>query len=338
MDVVLAGHTPHRIAIEDASCVGQVRRYAQHAAHALGFDETDAARAALVATELASNVFKHAGRGAFYVQQVAARDGGRGLELMAVDRGPGFDLSRCMEDGMSTRGTQGIGLGAVARQSQVFDVHSDANGSVVLSRLHAKQKPNVDLRYGAAVHAYEGEPVCGDAWRVSFDAGCTSVLVIDGLGHGALAHKAAVEGAIAFEQDPSQAVGTGMDALHVAMNGTRGGAAAIARYEHDSGVLRFSGIGNISAALHTLEGSRGLASNPGIVGVAYRNAKAFDFPQSTGKLLVMYSDGLATRWTLRDTPGLMNRHPAVIAAVLLRDHDRGRDDATVVVVPLGGRP
>src|SRR6478752_1490161 len=71
-------------------------------------------------------------------------------------------LARCMEDGMSTRGTQGIGLGAVARQSQVFDVHSDANGSVVLSRLHAKQRANVDLRYGAAVHAYEGEPVCGD--------------------------------------------------------------------------------------------------------------------------------------------------------------------------------
>jgi anti-sigma regulatory factor (Ser/Thr protein kinase) len=338
MDVVLAGHVPHRIPIEDASCVGQARRCAQQCAREVGFDETDSARAALVATELASNVFKHAGRGAFYLQQISARDGGRGLELVAVDRGPGFDLSRCMEDGMSTRGTQGIGLGAVARQSQVFDVHSDAGGSVVLSRLHAKQKANVDLRYGAAVHAYEGEPVCGDAWRVAFDAGNISALMIDGLGHGALAHKAGVEGAVAFEQDPFQEVGQGMDTLHAAMGGTRGGAVAIARYEHNTGALRFAGIGNISAGLHTLEGSRGLASHPGIVGVAYRNAKAFDFPEATDKLLVMHSDGVATRWSLRDHAGLMNRHPAVIAAVLLRDHDRGRDDATVVVVPLGGRP
>ena len=44
-----------------------------------------------------------------------------------------------------------------------------------------------------------------------------------------------------------------------------------------------------------------------------------------------------TRWNLADYPGLALRHPAVIAAVLLRDFDRGRDDATVVVLALGER-
>jgi hypothetical protein len=30
-------------------------------------------------------------------------------------------------------------------------------------------------------------------------------------------------------------------------------------------------------------------------------------------------------------PGLYQRHPTVMAAVLCRDYDRGRDDVTVVV-------
>ena len=53
--------------------------------------------------------------------------------------------------------------------------------------------------------------------------------------------------------------------------------------------------------------------------------------------LVMASDGISTRWSLAEHPGLAARDPAIIAAVLFRDHARGRDDATVVVVK-GRRP
>ena len=49
-------------------------------------------------------------------------------------------------------------------------------------------------------------------------------------------------------------------------------------------------------------------------------------------MLIMHSDGLSGRWDLDDHPGLRQRHPAVIAAVLYREHGRVRDDATVVVI------
>ena len=39
----------------------------------------------------------------------------------------------------------------------------------------------------------------------------------------------------------------------------------------------------------------------------------------------------ASRWSLDDHPGLAGHDPAVIAAVLARDHARGRDDVTVLV-------
>ena len=46
----------------------------------------------------------------------------------------------------------------------------------------------------------------------------------------------------------------------------------------------------------------------------------------------MHSDGLGTRWDLAKYPGLAARHTALIAGVLYRDFQRGRDDATVVVL------
>ena len=50
-----------------------------------------------------------------------------------------------------------------------------------------------------------------------------------------------------------------------------------------------------------------------------------------GALTVLHSDGLKSRWSLDGYPGLLQRDPTVIAGVLLRDFERGRDDATAVV-------
>jgi hypothetical protein len=46
----------------------------------------------------------------------------------------------------------------------------------------------------------------------------------------------------------------------------------------------------------------------------------------------MHSDGISARWDLRKDDALRQRHSAIIAAVLYRDHARSRDDATVVVL------
>jgi hypothetical protein len=48
-------------------------------------------------------------------------------------------------------------------------------------------------------------------------------------------------------------------------------------------------------------------------------------------LLILHSDGLATRWDLSRYPGLALRHPTLVAATLYRDFTRGRDDVTVFV-------
>lgn len=333
MDVGQTGAPTTVLALEDASQVGHARRVATQRAQQLGFDETDTGRAALLATELASNVLKHAGRGALHLAAVAGPHG-PGLDIIAVDRGPGFDLAHCLVDGYSSRGTQGIGLGALARQAQVFDAYADARGAVVMARLYPRGTPaGSDGRYGVSQHALHGENVCGDTWRLAIDGPRMSALVIDGLGHGPDAAEAAQAGASAFVEAPFDAPEVLLERAHQRMTGTRGGAAAVARHDGE-GVLRFAGIGNISACLVNGESSRGLASHPGIVGGQFRKAHAFDYPYTAGQLLVMHSDGLQSRWRLGDYPGLWQRHPAVIATLLHRDFCRGRDDATVLVLAL----
>ncbi|SEI91556.1 ATP-binding protein [Frateuria terrea] len=333
MDVAGTGSPTLVLPLDDASQVGHARRTTLQTAQRIGFDETDAGRAALVATELSSNVLKHAMRGELHLQVVPGRDG-PGLEIVAVDRGPGFDVAACLVDGYSSRGSQGIGLGALVRQAQVFDAHADARGAVVLARLFPRQHTRrQDLRFGISHHALHGEPASGDTWRLAIDGARLSALVIDGLGHGVAAAEAAKAGAAAFVREPFDAPETILARAHAGMASTRGGAFAICQYD-GAGTLRFLGIGNIAGSLVGAEQSRGLASHPGIVGGQFRKPTVFSYPASSGQLLIMHSDGLQARWRLGDYAGLWRRHPGVVAAVLNRDYCRGRDDTTVLVASM----
>ena len=320
----------HVLLIEDVSQVGHARREAQKLAEQLGFDEADAGRVALVATELASNILKHADHGALHLRAT----GNGGVELLAVDRGQGFDLNSCLVDGFSTGGTQGIGLGAISRLAEVFDVHADTRGTAILARVAPRGAKAKDIRYGVSQHSLHNDPHCGDAWHLAIEPGRFSILVADGLGHGELAEQAAKAGEQVFAQAAFVDATVLMNDMHIAMGGTRGGAMAVAQYDAVADNLRFTGVGNIGANLIGPDKSRGLASHPGIVGVQFRKAHPFDYAQVAGQLLIMFSDGLQSRWNLSDYPGLVHRHPALIAAILHRDFCRGRDDVTVFVIAL----
>ena len=336
MDVNFSGAATRRVPIEETTQVGQARREALALAGQCGLNETESGRVALAATELATNVIKHGHGGVMHLSLVCGRGGAIGVELCTVDRGPGFVLSECLPDGYSTHGTQGLGLGAIKRQVSVLETWSDTRGAIVLARIYADTAgKQVDLAYGALRLPMRHEVVCGDAWHLYSDGRRMAVTMIDGLGHGIAATDAAQAGTAAAARAGLLAPTDLIARLHAGMTGSRGGAAAVACVDAASGRLEFAGIGNIAASVCDATGSRGLASHPGIVGVQYRKAQAFDLHTLPGNLLLMHSDGLQARWNLRDYPGLFQQHPALIAALLQRDFDRGRDDASVVVVRLG---
>ena len=112
---------------------------------------------------------------------------------------------------------------------------------------------------------------------------------------------------------------------------------AVAEILYDQGLVRFAGIGNVSAVTIQGEVARNMVSHNGIVGHQMRRVTEFQYPWLNSSMLIMHSDGMTTHWNLTDYPGLTTRDPGVIAAVLYRDFERGRDDVTVMVVKQSGR-
>jgi serine phosphatase RsbU (regulator of sigma subunit) len=171
----------------------------------------------------------------------------------------------------------------------------------------------------------------GDSWRVSLDATAARFFVADGLGHGPTAAVASNAAGATFAKYPNHSPQQFMEVAHRELAGTRGAAAALLRVDNASGAVSYAGIGNISSWLVGAGEHKGLISHNGTLGVATRRVQAFDYTWHPGSLLVMHSDGIKTRWSLDDYPGLVTRHPSVIAATIARDFSRGNDDTTILV-------
>lgn len=339
MSLPFAGAEPQYqtrvVPVADQSQVGEARRTVSALSMELGFDEHAAGRVAIVVTELATNIARHGRGGQLFVRRV---DNGTGIEIIAVDKGPGIgDIDRAVRDGFSTTGTPGKGLGAVRRMSETFDIYSQpGRGTVVLAAMRGLRVSNamsatLGLDLGVVCVAAPGERVSGDAWVVISGQNGPSIAVVDGLGHGVPAHEAAIAGVQVCQRSPGVAPGELITRMHQALRSTRGAAAAVAEWDEGAGSVRFAGVGNISCGITGDDGSRSLASMNGTVGFEMRRVQEFTQSVDSGSVLVMHSDGINTRWRLDQYPGLRQRHPALAAAVLYRDFLRGRDDATVVV-------
>jgi hypothetical protein len=299
---------------------------------------------AIVATEAATNLSKHA-RGGVIILQGLQEDGAQGgLDILALDQGPGMpDVERCLADGYSTAGSPGAGLGAMARLSATFDIHSlPGTGTAVLARLWSAPlagRPRAsDLEFGAVSLPLAGEEVCGDQWAIAEVAGTTLLLVADGLGHGPQAAEAAREAVRVFRTQASLGPAGIIQAAHAALRSTRGAALAVARIDPEGGAVVYAGVGNIAGAIlgTAADRSTSLVSHNGTVGHTIRKVQEFTYPWAPGSLLIMNSDGLTTQWQLGRYLGLASRHPGLVAGTLYRDFKRGRDDVTVVAIREGG--
>lgn len=326
------------LTIDDSSKVGEARRLVKAICARLGLDETTCGKAAIVVTEAATNLHKYAQEGQIILQGLIG-EGVAGLEILALDRGPGMaDIGRCMSDGFSTSGSPGNGLGAISRLSSHFEIHSSPNyGTALVARLWQGRLPAVDnsasLELGVVNLPIAGESVCGDTWAVEVVGSRTLVMIADGLGHGLMAAEASREAAESFRRNSSVGTEQIVREAHDLLRKTRGAAMAVAMIDLSLGVARYCGVGNISGVILSRDKAQTtrMVSHNGTVGQTIRKLQEFVYPWSSDSLLIMHSDGLATHWNLDRYPGLAVHHPSLIAGILFRDFSRGRDDVTVLV-------
>jgi anti-sigma regulatory factor (Ser/Thr protein kinase) len=319
--------------IADPSQVGEARRRAGDLARTAGMAEARVGQFALAVTELATNIIKHGGGGQM-LMGCFADAGGSGIECVALDNGPGMaDVERCLRDGYSTTSTPGNGLGAVHRQADLVRIYSRPGaGTAVLARFITGPAGGDGFLLGTAMAIYPGEPISGDGWALRQPSAGATLLVVDGSGHGTEAHIASVRAIAILEAHPELDCVRIVERMHGALRPTRGAAVGVVRIDMAGGVVHFVGVGNIGAMLIADGEAKHMVSYNGIVGYATPRIRQFDYPVKGEALVILHSDGISGRWKLSDYPDLARQHPALISGVLLRDHKRGRDDATVVAM------
>lgn len=321
------------IPMGDASRVGEARRHAAQLADECGLDEVEAGRLAIIVTELCTNLLRHATHGRLLLSARAAR---RQVEVIAVDDGPGIpDIDRSLDDGFSTGGTPGTGLGAVRRLAQDFEVHSQVpGGTVVLARVRAagEQIREHGICVGAVSLPARGERVCGDGWGFALQAGRAALMVADGLGHGRDAAEAAREALEAFGAAPFGDLRQMLQDTHARLRSTRGAAVMVLQADAGEGTIRSVGAGNVMGRLVSGVADRTLLCQHGTAGVTIRSPEEASTAWPPHALLVVFTDGIESRWKAELLMPVLGRDPTLAAALLVRDHCRGRDDATVAVL------
>ena len=326
----------YRVGVQASTDTAEARRVAMQLAACLGFDDAEAGGVGLVVTEAARNLLKHAGGGEVMIRTFD-HAGTAGVEVLSLDKGPGIEnVGRSFQDGYSTAGTPGTGLGAISRLSSVHDICTQlGHGTALLARMCKRSlSPAVaDFESGAVSVPKRGESVCGDAWGFYPNSSTACLVVADGLGHGLLAAEASRSAVRTAEEHPDLSGVRLMERIHQALRPTRGAAIAIAEVHAGRGLVQFTGIGNISGVLLAPSGAvQRMVSHPGTAGHEIHRIVEFQYAWHPGSLLVLHSDGVSANWSLERYPGLAGRHPSLIAGVLYRDHHRERDDATVAVV------
>ena len=332
------------LAVEDASAVVACRNAGLAMASRLQFPAARADSLALAVTEAASNLHKHARQGALLL--AVNRDADvPGIELVTIDSGPGLqDVSAAMQDGHSTSGTLGIGLGAIRRLADFCDLYSvPGHGTALVARFWPVPREHVPRgaaprRCAGLIRPITGETECGDAYGVLRTDDTVTAVFCDGLGHGPLAAAAAAAALAAVLSEPaSQSASESatepaalLERAHRRMSGTRGGAVAIVQVSGQR--ARFAGLGNVAAFILSAGSRKSMLSVPGIAGYQARAFRQFEYEVPPGAAVILHSDGLSSRWEVAAVPGVETKDPLLVAAVLLAEAGIHRDDAGVLVL------
>lgn len=183
--------------------------------------------------------------------------------------------------------------------------------------------------YAVASRALAGEQRCGDAALVCATATGTLIAVVDGLGHGDEAARAADVAIRTLRRQVDLPLATLFQRCHEALLPTRGAAIAMATLETSSQSLRWSGIGNIEGLLLSAKEKHYLTNRGGVVGYRLPAVRASELPISPGDWLIFATDGIDEAFTLDDIP---SGSADSVARAILDRHEKTTDDALVLVL------
>lgn len=321
---------------DDRSFFSLIKKDIHQLVSAAGFDTVRIGKIDIIVAEITSNLSKYANGGKL-LAGIGSDAYGEYFDVIGVDEGPGIpDLSRVLSDGYSSTGSLGHGLGSIRRLSDQFDLYSMKDwGTILLSRVYKHDLPRKRTKMpdcqGLNVPK-TGESVSGDGFYSRDSPDTWSILVADGLGHGAAAHAAVELAGEAFGECPDESPTETIRFIHERIRKTRGIVGVVIALDKKARRWSIAGVGNISI--------RWLGHNNGRTYVSYNGIIGFNIPGSLNDQdlsqeemhqFIACSDGVRSRWDPARFPGIGSHHGMIIASAIFKEFARGTDDTSIIV-------
>lgn len=188
------------------------------------------------------------------------------------------------------------------------------------------------LDWGVAHAALGGNPKCGDCHVVQPFPDGALVAVLDGIGHGDEACRAAECASDVLVAHPKENIVALLKRCHETLRGTRGAVMSLASFNGAVGMMTWAGVGNVEGLLlradHGNPQRESLLLRAGVLGHQLPALFAAAIPVAPGDTLIFATDGI--RQGFNAAP-LLKRPPQKIASQILSEDAKGNDDALVLV-------
>lgn len=325
---------------EDRTYFALLKKEIHNLAIQHGFTENRTGEIDIIVAELTSNLAKHAVGGEILVK-IQDSNTGSYIEIISIDNGEGMsNVSRMIEDGISTANTMGHGLGSIKRLSDDFHIYSIPGwGTIVVCRVYLPEpakitrKPKTEVR--TIIVCKPGEKVSGDGAALSDNKDQLRIVLGDGLGHGKDANIAVNTALSIFEQGNDITPESLIRDMHEGVKRTRGLVATAAFYSYAQKQWQICGVGNISTGIIGNLTVKNHMTYNGIIGLNIpRSMKTHVVESEHGQVLLLCSDGIKTRIDIQKYPGILRHDLSILAAAIYKDYARRTDDMSVVLARL----
>ncbi len=186
------------------------------------------------------------------------------------------------------------------------------------------------LTWGSVCRAKQGQTVSGDVYIVEETGSSILISVIDGLGGGEEAARAANLAADAFRRHRSLPLQELVKLAHTDLHATRGAVVGLLKLDLQGSQASYVGVGNIGAQVYSRRSIKPISKN-GILGFRLPNLLELHYTYDQGDLFVLYSDGISSQFA-HDVKVDIAQPPQQLAERIIELYGKHTDDATVLVV------
>lgn len=189
------------------------------------------------------------------------------------------------------------------------------------------------LSWAISEQTLPGESASGDISLVEKVPDGALIAVVDGLGHGTEAAKAAVQAEKTIRRCATEPLDRILEHTHQALIGTRGAVITLVNINDSHNQLTWVGVGNVEGRVWpAVPAVRMIRQSPplrgGVVGHALPPIRPSSIPLERGDIIILNTDGISNEF---HEEFHLEGSAQQIADGIMKNYWMGRDDALVLV-------